>query len=256
MQIYALDNSGKSCHAAQAKKSLSYKCPECSSILRARRGPFRQPHFYHLQKTLCRHAGKSLIHLNMQYALQKIAPRGELLFEHHFPQIGRIADLFWPQQKLVFECQLSPISAQEVRARCTDYGKLGYTVVWILHDKTFNKSKLSPAEKTLLGRPHYFSNIDRLGLGIFYDQVSLIHFNHRIKQSRKLPVSLHKPTPIKQIARHLPPERQKRGLFFAGDAAHTPSLFTQQRSRRLSWIKRCANFYRIILHLLLEKTTS
>ena len=114
-----------------------------------------------------------MAHIQTQCYLQKTLPPGECLLEVRFPSIGRIADAVWTAKKLIFEVQCSPISSEEVHTRISDYATLGYQVIWILHDKLYNQTRLSAAELYLRNSPYYFTNMDKEGHGFIYDQFDL-----------------------------------------------------------------------------------
>lgn len=180
MHLYALDKQENLVAAHQAEKQTDYYCRECGSVVRCRGGFLRQIHFYHLEPNrACRQSGKSLIHLQTQHYMQKIVPECEL--EKRFSSINRIADVVWEKEKLVFEIQCSPITAREIEERNCDYQKLGYQVVWILHDRLYNKNRLTAAEYFLQESPHYFTDINAEGNGRIYDQWDLIEKGRRLK---------------------------------------------------------------------------
>lgn len=186
MQLYALDKDKRAVFANHAKKHTDYTCPECSSLLRLRGGIHRQNHFYHLDvERRCRQNGKSMEHLLAQFRILETLPEDECSLEVRFPEIQRIADCVWHKHKVIFEIQCSPISAAEVRSRNTDYRKMGYSVIWILHDKQFGMKKPSAAEIYLASQVHYFTNIDAWGKGNFYDQFTLIEGLNRKYVSKK-----------------------------------------------------------------------
>lgn len=189
MQLCALDENGKMVLSAQAHKQRDYFCPECNNRVRLRGGSHRQDHFFHLEKSsLCRQNGKGMVHLQIQWYLLKNLPEGQCHIEHRFPSINRIADVAWIPHRIIFEIQCSPISAEEVRNRNADYSRLGWQVVWILHDNRFNKWRLSAAEEALTLSCHYFTNINSDGEGIIYDQYSFIHKG--VRQHRKETLSI------------------------------------------------------------------
>ena len=148
--------------------------------------------------------GKSVAHEQIQCHLKKQIACLEL------EKIlgSRRSDAVWEEKKIVFEIQLSPISLQEVLARCVDYTSLGYQVVWILHEGVFNGSKLSPAEKYLrISCPTYFTN----GKAI-YDQIEMIYGRRRLYQGAPLPIEINLPcTPFIKV-----PDRTWP-LHFVGD---------------------------------------
>lgn len=196
MQIYAFDSTGRMISANLAQKHQNYFCAECKSIVRLRGGIHRQKHFFHInQDRVCRLGGKSMVHLQVQYHLQNIIPSGESSLEERFPEINRIADVVWFPQKLIFEIQCSNITSEEIRNRNADYQKMGYRVVWILHDTQFNQLRVSEAELFLQETSFYFTNIDKDGNGLIYDQFSII--NKGIRRPRLSPLKLDLAKPIK-----------------------------------------------------------
>jgi len=191
MQLCALDDNGKLVFAAHAHKQQDYSCPECSGRVRLRGGFHRQDHFFHLEKTShCRQNGKGMVHLQVQHYLLMHLPEGQSQLEHHFTGINRIADVAWTPHKIVFEIQCSPISAEEVLNRNTDYGGLGWQVVWILHDTRFNKWRLSAAEEALSRSPHFFTNINSEGEGLIYDQYAYVYKGVRKHRMESLPIEI------------------------------------------------------------------
>jgi competence protein CoiA len=157
MQVYALNKDKMRVFVECAQKSEDYFCIECSEKVRVRGGPHKQLHFYHvLPKGECRLSGKSLEHLLIQNLISFQVHGAEQ--EVRFPKINRIADIAWNDYKIVFEVQCSPISQEEVKARNADYSAVGWSVIWILYDKLFNRKKVSAAEAYLLHHTHYFSD--------------------------------------------------------------------------------------------------
>lgn len=188
MQLRAL-SEGRPLFAGHARKGKNYLCPECQNIIRLRGGPSRQLHFFHLRKhPTCRQHQKGPIHIQLQLAVQSLLPEGQV--ERSFPEIGRIADVACEKSKRIFEIQVSPISAEEVKARCADYESLGYQVIWILHEKRFNKRILTGAELALRKKCRYFSNFTEDGKGIIYDQFEQLEGARRLKRGPRLRVDL------------------------------------------------------------------
>jgi len=215
MQLIALAGQNR-VQAHVAAKRLLYVCPECYSPLRVRSGPHRQPHFYHLSKnSLCNQSGKSLHHLNTQLAIIKQLPFGEAEIEVSFPALGRIADVVWWPKKILFEVQCSPISLEEITKRTFDYESIGWTVVWILHEKRYNRRFLSAAEAFLIERDVYYTSYDEQGAGKIYDQFSLIQGDRRLFQGVKLPISLVSPYFPKDLALNAEWPSTVRKTFFS-----------------------------------------
>lgn len=129
--------------------------------------------------------GKSLAHHEIQCHLKKQIDALEL--EKKIG--GRRGDAVWEDKKIVFEIQISSISLNEARSRIADYAKLGYQVVWILHDRVFNGSKVSPAEKFLRNfYPSYFSNG-----GYIYDQLEVFRGERRVYKGEPLVIEVTQP---------------------------------------------------------------
>ena len=219
MQLCALDKTKNIISSQKAFKKTDYTCLVCGEKVRLRGGFCLRKHFYHLNSpNKCHGRAKSLIHSQIQYKLQQLLPGSQL--EYYFLKTKRIADVVWWPEHIIFEIQCSPISAYEINARNFDYEKLGFSVVWILHDRCFNKKKLSPAEVLLENTPHYFTNIDKNGRGYFYDQYSNIVNKKRIHSevfnvdiSRPFfhgPMFKNRPTPIFL-------RLQNSRLYFSGD---------------------------------------
>lgn len=184
MQIFALDFEGTAVEASKALRHTDYSCLECGSKLRVRRSPFLVPHYYHYQSSpACAQRKKTLVHLNLQLELKK---KLNARMEVPFPAIKRIADVL--HGHTVFEIQVSPISKEEVESRINDYRSLGFNVVWILYDKTFNKTHVTPAEAFLEDHPHYFTD----GVHI-YDQLSIIRRHKRLHRLFNRLIDISKP---------------------------------------------------------------
>lgn len=222
MQLFALDENQRLIFARDADKGDTYFCLECGDAVRARSGPQRQPHFYHLSLSpSCRQNGKSFEHLAVQMHLQELLPPGEAVMERRFEGISRIADVVWEPQKLIFEVQCSPITAAEVRARNKDYRKAGYEVVWILHDMRYNQRRLSAAESWLQGAAHYYTDMNARGEGIIYDQLAVVREGLRVERMEPLGIEVRAPMREKPGTANLPEILRRRAerwrVCFAGD---------------------------------------
>lgn len=231
MQLYSFDSEKKLIHARQAARQTDYQCLECGQTVRLRGGPQRQPHFYHLDPTpFCRQHQKGAVHLQVQSYFFHHLPTGDCQLECSFPSIGRIADVAWFSQKIIFEIQCSPISAEEVLARNRDYQQMGWQVVWILHDQRYNQFRLSGAEHALHSSPHFFTNMDQAGKGMIYDQFDIRDRGLRLKRLGPLPVDIRQPLSVEDfkglpIFLGLVKQRiMNWKLFFSGDLIST---FTQ-----------------------------
>lgn len=203
MQLFALDENGNPIAASAALKQCNYSCMECRSVVRLRSGLHRRKHFYHTNAiSSCRLNGKSLTHLQIQCRIQNLFPKEDCTMERSFPEIHRIADVVWEPKKIIFEIQCSPITRGEVLQRNKDYGSLGYTVVWILHDKQFNRWRVSGAELALMHSPFYYTNVNQEGEGMIYDQLSIIIKGIRRTSLGPMPILLHRPFKITLSEQH------------------------------------------------------
>lgn len=258
MQYYALDGE-QLVQAIHAERQKDYFCPECRAPLRLRKGAERAAHFYHLvTPSFCHQNNKSLTHLTIQWILLELLPAGEAVMERIFPSIGRIADVAWEKQKIVFEIQCSPITAEEALERCEAYQSLGYRPVWILHDRRFNKRRSSLAESYLRKNRCYYTDIDEKGHGKIYDQWDIAKGGRRIFRGPPLRVDLTKPLLLQQSA---PPELAYRflnsSLYFQGDFCDRylkapPEKPLQLKRPSFSPLEKCAQLYRTIFRFLLE----
>lgn len=244
MQTYALNQNEQLISIFQATKNTAYFCPSCKAPMRVKRGALRSPHFYHITR-LCSSSSTSLAHIHIQKTLAKAF--SDAIIEKKFPLINRIADVAVFSKRIIFEVQISPISKKEVKQRNRDYGKLGFNVVWILHDQTFNRINLSTAERYLLSRPHYYTNINQEGKGIIYDQFAYYQGRRLLFKGSPLPVDLSRFTrnlyakPYRgRLGRQLGVRIRKWGLSFGGDLFQLPQK--QQNNSDFSQIKDFFNF--------------
>ncbi|MCB1135217.1 MAG: hypothetical protein KDK78_03010 [Chlamydiia bacterium] len=184
MQLFAFDQQRKPIAAERALHGRNYFCAECGAHVRVRGGMHVRKHFFHQRSGLqCRSAAKSLSHIQTQFFIQRSIGHDQVQLERFFPEIRRIADVCWENEKIIFEVQCSAISAPEVLARNKDYASLGYQVIWVPHDSTFNGGRLSEAEQVMRRGPHYFTNINPHGEGGLYDQLDLVVEGRRVYKS-------------------------------------------------------------------------
>jgi competence protein CoiA len=184
MQLYARNASGDSLAVADAVHGCDYRCLECDGIVRVREGG-RQRHYYHLRRPVtCRQYGKGIIHLQVQRHLLAALPSGEAKMEERFSSIGRVADVAWHNQHIVFEVQCAKMTPAEALARTEDYRSIGWQVIWILHQDRYRRRKVTALEENLMSIPHYFTNIDAEGRGTVYDEVAVYRHGRRIAMTR------------------------------------------------------------------------
>lgn len=272
MQLYAIDEKGEDVIAHQAQSRQKYHCIECMREVRVRSGPFIRPHFFHLKEnTPCRLREKSPTHLEIQAHLQHILP-GTVTLEKRFSSLNRIADVVWENEKIIFEVQVSFITAQEVAARSQAYRSLGYEIIWILHDHRFNTYRVTAAEHALLSHPHYFTDINAEGRGSFFDQYSYHLAGTRAARLFRRPVDLTQPKRSFTLPDDLPPQiashRQHWTISFKGDLLNSPHLDPRhlQKAADLELLykkphpsfslrKKVKDFFRFIGYLMMDGAT-
>ncbi|MCI0382775.1 MAG: hypothetical protein L0207_07015 [Chlamydiae bacterium] len=258
MQLYALDGD-RSVFASDAEKRVNYLCQECFEPLRVKKGHFRHPHFFHLHNHLnkCSLRKKSLIHIQTQLQILSLFPQNTILLEKKFFKIGRIADAVMEKEKRVFEIQCSPISTNEVQNRIQDYESLGYEIFWILHDRTFNRKNLSPAELFLRERGCYFTNINEKGEGIIYDQMERIHFWKRSYTSFPYKVNLrvnHPIFPIKDTSSWIEKRLKLNKSYHEGDLVDRfQKGYLQEKEQKEKKKFSLKEFYRNLLLFIIRK---
>lgn len=216
MQLFAFDEKRKLVFVKHAEKHRTYYCRECGLDVRPRGGHIRKDHFFHLGRNAqCSQDGKGLAHIHLQYYLQSLFPKAVL--ECQFPAIKRIADVCLRDASIIFEIQCSFMTQKELLARNADYGLLGFTVIWILHDQVFNQRRFTAAEMALLSRPYLHTNMDENGHGLIYDQIDIFNRGFREIVKTKLPVDLTSIKPIKTLPPFLLARKSIWPYHFQGD---------------------------------------
>lgn len=242
MQIYALDKDERAIHAESAQRQCDYLCMECGSVVRLRKGKYKKTHFFHFEPNrTCRLNQKGIIHIHIQNVLIQSLPEGDCALEYRMPAINRIADVVWHSKKIVYEIQFSPITQEEVLQRNADYQMLGWTVVWILHERRFNRFRITAAEACLRFAPFYYSDMNEEGEGMIYDQFDLADKGLRYKKMAPLPVDLSQP--------HFEPD----ALYFNGDLTYLhlldenhPYLQEAEKKEKEFLLQQRPSFCRIV----------
>ncbi len=152
-----------------------------------------------------------------------------------------------------------------------DYRKLGYTPIWILHDKQFNKRKIRAAEELLRQTGGYYTNIDEKGHGEIYDQFDITLASRRLFRGPPLKIDLTRPLNLTPIFDHseAPPQMLLKRIpawpiYFGGDLLDSflraPSAsmrnleerFFETHSLVFSMVL-LKNTYQIFFRMVLEK---
>lgn len=136
-------------------------------------------------------------HAAIQNFIKEALPGTQL--EKNFTEIGRIADVVYFPKKIIYEVQCSSIDLQEVIKRNRDYKSIGFHVIWILHDRHFNKTFVPPAELYLRKRGAYYTSLTPQGYGFFYDQLDFFDGALRVYKGNPLILKNFLPTKISSI---------------------------------------------------------
>lgn len=179
--------------------------------------------------------------------------------EKQFPQIGRIADVADQTNKVIFEIQYSPMSLEEAKERCADYESIGYRLIWILHDQTFNQKNVGAAERFLRTKTCYFSNMDGRGNGIVYDQLEEIRGKRRLSKSDPFGVFLGKfsPLPESKWPEELEPRSLTWPLYAEGDLFDLAlkAKFVPSSKKGRGLLGQLKQAYFTCLYMLLERSS-
>ncbi len=190
MALYAVDDDDL-IYAGHAEPGKIYWCLDCFGPVKRRRGKNWFPHFYHLKSApQCRLYSKTDDHLLAQIQLQKLFPVGVIEMERPFLKINRVADLCWESQKIIFEIQCSPVTEKEAEMRFSDYGSIGYDVIWLLDDKRYNKRVIRPAEDFLRRHCTYYMSVRQGLTSKYYDQFEIFAEGQRVRRGKQMPIDL------------------------------------------------------------------
>lgn len=257
MQIYALDES-RLISALEADKGKNYLCPQCVAPVRVRQGDYRQSHFFHLsQNSRCRQSQKGEVHLTIQKMIHHMFPGS--VMEKPYPEIGRIADVADEEGKVIYEIQYSPISLREAKERSQDYESLGYSVVWLLHQETFNREIVTPGEFFLRTKTCYYTNIDEKGNGVIFDQLDSFIGKKRAYTTHLTTVSLRqrRPLPPFKWPKELAYREIGWALMHQGDVcdmALKGKFFPVEQDEKISLWNQLKEIYLTALHLVLSRS--
>lgn len=129
--LVATDGQQRAIEAEQADRAGVYHCPECSAPVCLRRGRLVIAHFAHVVRPLsCTLAGETATHLWMKHNMRLFFGIANTRVEQALIP-GHRADVVVVAQRLVIECQVSPIALGEWEQRTHDYNRQGYAVLWV-----------------------------------------------------------------------------------------------------------------------------
>ncbi|MCI5051640.1 MAG: hypothetical protein MRY21_00715 [Simkaniaceae bacterium] len=236
MQLLAL-NGSKKIWPYEANQGQEYTCPDCGYPVKLRWGIVRRPHFYHVYESpKCKKLSTKL-HRSIQYYIYRLLHFQTVEIEKSYPEIDRIADIFWAEKKIIFEVQCTMIPFKEMQDRVRDYASLGLQVVWLLHAN--NPWLTSATWDDLKKLPHFYTNLDLRDNGVFFDQIWLEGHG----KSAPYVVELDAPLPMRHFPMPVPDlliERTRnRRYYFQGDYLHFwtkhPYMIPKREPRRKNW---------------------
>jgi hypothetical protein len=149
--LKALDSKSNSVFAFNVDKTDEYCCPVCISKVILKKGAVKIAHFAHSTDSDCPNKkNESLEHLNMKMNLclqiKKLkvwTEAGYLNFLNYEDDMevplvkDRRADIVVThpilKNKTIIECQVSPITYEEICQRTADYYREGHRIVWVFH---------------------------------------------------------------------------------------------------------------------------
>ncbi|MBA3822406.1 MAG: hypothetical protein H0X24_00720 [Ktedonobacterales bacterium] len=122
---------GQRIEASAADYDTYYRCPECGANVLVKEGPVVRRHFAHLARPpKCDLAGETQLHLTMKQDMRNFFGQAQTQVE--VPLVpGHRADVVVPPQRLVVECQVSPIDSREWERRTLDYNRHHFAVLWV-----------------------------------------------------------------------------------------------------------------------------
>ncbi len=137
--LKAVSYEGNPIYAWGAKREELFYCPECFGPVVLKKGAVKVAHFAHSPGSTCAFAeGESWEHLRMKENLIKIL-RKKYLAENIDSEVRlapnrradvvlKLSDIPW-----VFECQVSPITVNDLWQRTIDYLNAKCNIQWIFH---------------------------------------------------------------------------------------------------------------------------
>jgi Competence protein CoiA-like family len=129
--LSAVNVAGVALRADVAPRKASYTCPECGAGVVLKRGTLVSAHFAHqVRSPACSLEGETEEHQWMKWQMTQRFGREETRLEVALIP-GHRADVVVPTQRLVIECQVSPIAIPEWERRTRDYNQQGYAVLWV-----------------------------------------------------------------------------------------------------------------------------
>jgi competence CoiA-like predicted nuclease len=140
MTIIAIDSKGTKYNSLEIEdrksiKSVKFICPNCSQKLMFVDSIIKIKHFRHYGENNCSTEPDTEQHNLFKKQIHDIMINKGYACEYEKRIGDRVADIYGEKGiiKLAVECQISPISPEELADRDYNYRTLGYETLWIFH---------------------------------------------------------------------------------------------------------------------------
>jgi len=178
-EVIDLDKLTKS-ELIPLRRRRDFFCIHCKKAVIFKNGTRKRAHFSHEKDSLSTSNPESAAHLLVKHSFAKWLKEQKIIveIEKRFPQIDRIADVYFEYQnaKYVIEIQKSPMSDAEFNQRITDYKQVNVTVLWIFLGNMVEKGHQFRLPAVMLGRGEsslFHFCVKRAELKIFENPVFL-----------------------------------------------------------------------------------
>lgn len=119
--------------SSDSKRGEDYRCPACSHPVGLKAGRVVIPHFAHKAEAVCAHyEGETRWHRQAKSTIADYLRRQGHAVEIEFRIGPRIADVFMPETRRVYEVQISPMDLDGLYQRSADYARHGCKTCWVL----------------------------------------------------------------------------------------------------------------------------
>lgn len=146
------------------RDSVSFKCPHCDAEMLFINATTCIFHFRHVVECIYQTEPESERHLEMKRFFTALIP-GALPEQ----KVGnRIADVYL-EGGVVVECQVSPMSIDEISARTLDYSRAGHPVMWVWGHR--NAGEFVPADCFATEREKFIQMM--CGQSLYYTDAGL-----------------------------------------------------------------------------------
>jgi len=138
------------------RRRRGFFCMQCQKPVVFKNGTRKRAHFSHEKEGVSISNPESAAHILVKHSLARWLEEQQVMVEveKRFPQIDRIADVYFEYQNLqyVLEIQKSPMSDAEFNQRVNDYQSINATVLWIFLGNVSEKDSRFRLPPVMLGR--------------------------------------------------------------------------------------------------------